>query len=102
MHHLIHACDAPPVDTFSTHPAYAAQATALQTSNAGLQAFLCGLSLLVRVRVTLTLTLTLTLTPTLTLKARARPPVDVLTHHMYPLGAGNLAEMHGKSCSRQP
>ena len=36
-----------PVETFSTHPAYAAQATALQTSNAGLQAFLCGLSVLV-------------------------------------------------------
>ena len=32
-------------------------------------------------------------------KARARPPVDVLTHHMYPLGAGNLAEMHSKLLS---
>jgi hypothetical protein len=32
-------------------------------------------------------------------KARPRPPVDVLTHHMYPLGAGNLAEMHGKLLS---
>ena len=32
-------------------------------------------------------------------KARARPPVDVLTHHMYPLGAGNLAAMHGKLLS---
>ena len=29
----------------------------------------------------------------------ARRPVDVLTHHMYPLGAGDLAEMHEKVLS---
>ena len=29
----------------------------------------------------------------------ARRPVDVLTHHMYPLGAGDLAEMHAKVLS---
>ena len=32
----------------------------------------------------------------------ARRPVDVITHHMYPLGAGDLQEMHAKVLSPRP